>query len=184
MIAIAVAASSMLYSCGISTTKANETKDEKNKAEMIQRGEYLVTIGGCNDCHTPMKMGPNGPEPDAERRLSGHRDDLPRPVFDSSNFRKGWVGFSMQGTAMAFPFGMVYAANITSDATGIGNWTLEQFKTAMTRGKYKGLENGRDLLPPMPWQNYAKMTDDDIEAIFHYLQSTKPVRNMVPAPGA
>src|SRR4051812_37440324 len=38
----------------------------------IQRGKYLVTTGGCNDCHTPWKMGEKGPEPDMLRMLSGH----------------------------------------------------------------------------------------------------------------
>ena len=38
----------------------------------VERGKYLVTIGGCNDCHTPKKLGPNGPEPDMARELSGN----------------------------------------------------------------------------------------------------------------
>jgi hypothetical protein len=37
-------------------------------------------------------------------------------------------------------------------------------------------------LPPMPWFNYTRMADEDIEAIFKYLKSTNPVRNVVPAP--
>ena len=42
----------------------------------VRRGEYLVTVSGCNDCHTPWKMGPNGPEPDRTRLLSGHPQEL------------------------------------------------------------------------------------------------------------
>ena len=38
----------------------------------IQRGEYLVGYGGCNDCHTPKRMTPDGPVPDKSRLLSGH----------------------------------------------------------------------------------------------------------------
>jgi hypothetical protein len=50
----------------------------------------------------------------------------------------------------------------------------------MREGKYKGIQNSRDLLPPMPWQNFAQMNDKDLKAIFAYLQSTTPVRNVVP----
>ena len=42
----------------------------------LKRGEYLVTIGGCHDCHTPLVMGSNGPEPDMKRALSGHPQDF------------------------------------------------------------------------------------------------------------
>ena len=48
-------------------------------AQQIARGKYLVTITGCNDCHTPMKMTPNGPEPDMSRMLSGHPQQLVMP---------------------------------------------------------------------------------------------------------
>ena len=49
-------------------------------------------------------------------------------------------------------------------------------------GKYKGLDGSRPLLPPMPWPNFAQMTDEDLKAVFAYLKSTKPVRNIVPTP--
>ena len=35
----------------------------QDSSDPVKRGQYLVTIGGCNDCHTPLKMGPKGPEP-------------------------------------------------------------------------------------------------------------------------
>jgi hypothetical protein len=73
-------------------------------------------------------------------------------------------------------------AYLTPDETGIGNWTEEQFKKALTQGKYKGLDGGRMLLPPMPWVNYTKMADADVKAIFAYLKSIKPVNNLVPQP--
>src|SRR5947199_1203308 len=38
----------------------------------VERGRYMVTVGGCNDCHTPKMMGPNGLEPDMSRTLSGN----------------------------------------------------------------------------------------------------------------
>jgi hypothetical protein len=45
-----------------------------------------------------------------------------------------------------------------------------------------GLADARNLLPPMPWQAYARMTDDELKAIFSYLKSTKPIHNVVPQP--
>jgi len=151
------------------------------KDSLVKRGEYLVTIMGCNDCHTPVKMGPNGPEKDMDRLLSGHPDYIPISKFDTTTSNK-WVLFGMTGTSIVGPWGVSFAGNLTSDASGIGNWTEEQFKTALRKGKLKGLENGRPILPPMPWENYVNLKDEDFSAIFAYLKSTKPVRNIVPAP--
>ena len=75
-----------------------------------------------------------------------------------------------------------YAANLTPDETGIGNWSFEQFTTAIRKGKYKGLEGSRPLLPPMPWQMYKSMTDEDLKAVFTYLNSLPPINNLVPSP--
>jgi hypothetical protein len=91
---------------------------------------------------------------------------------------------SMDLTAATGPWGTSYAANISSDATGIGNWTEAQFIKCMREGKLKGMDNARPLLPPMPWPNFAKLTDTDLKAIFAFLKSTKPVDNVVPAPKA
>jgi hypothetical protein len=73
-------------------------------------------------------------------------------------------------------------ANLTPDATGIGNWKEEQFIYALRNGKMKGLAGSRPMLPPMPWQMYRNMTDDELKAIFAYLKTTKPIRNIVPQP--
>lgn len=78
--------------------------------------------------------------------------------------------------------GVSFSANLTSDSTGIGGWTEEQFAKALRQGKSKGLDGNRQLLPPMPWPNYITLTDADMKAIFAYLKSTKPVKNVVPAP--
>lgn len=85
-------------------------------------------------------------------------------------------------TAAAGPWGISFAANLTPHETGIGNWTFDQFKTAMTQGKYKVMANGRPLLPAMPWFNYTEMKDEDLQAVFAYLKSLKPVENVVPSP--
>lgn len=64
--------------------------------------------------------------------------------------------------------------------TGIGVWTTEIFIKAMRTGKHMGA--GRPILPPMPWFNYAKATDEDLKAILAYLKTLKPIKNAVPAP--
>jgi mono/diheme cytochrome c family protein len=154
----------------------------KDSAELVQYGKYLVTITGCNDCHTPKKMGPKGPELIEELLLSGFQGKNAIPEFDKERTQKGFAQMSPDMTAAAGPWGVSFAANITPDETGIGSWTFEQFKTAITQGKYKGQDNGRPLLPPMPWFNYTEMKDEDLRAIFAYLKSIKPVENVVPAP--
>lgn len=154
----------------------------KDSAEMVQYGKYLVTITGCNDCHTPKKMGPKGPELITELLLSGYQGKNAIPEFDKERTQKGFAQMSPDMTAAAGPWGISFAANLTPDETGIGSWTFEQFKTAITKGKYKGQENGRPLLPPMPWFNYTEMKDEDLRAVFAYLKSIKPVENVVPAP--
>ena len=79
------------------------------------------------------------------------------------------------------PWGISFAGNLTPDASGIGSWSLEQFSKVLKEGKFKGLENGRPILPPMPWQTYANLTDSDLEAIFNYLKSIPAVENIVPS---
>lgn len=173
---------SMLLSFNHAEVKVKtQIKMDSPNQELIKKGEYLVKVGGCNDCHSPKVFGQHGPEPDPARLLSGHPQDQEITQVDSTAV-KNWVLFTMDNTAAVGPWGASYAANLTSDATGIGNWTEEQFFKALREGKYKGLNNTRPLLPPMPWPNYAQMKDEDLKAIFAYLKSTKPVRNIVPAP--
>ncbi len=88
----------------------------------------------------------------------------------------------MDLTSAVGPWGQSYSANISSDATGIGNWTEEQFIRALREGKYKGMKEGRSLLPPMPWFVYKNPSDTDLKAIFAYLKTTKPVETRVPGP--
>ena len=95
---------------------------------------------------------------------------------------KSYVLFNMGLTAATGPWGTSFAANLTPDDDGLGSWTEEQFFTAIRKGKYKGMEGSRDLLPPMPWFVFANWTDDDMKAVFAYLKSIKPVDNLVPAP--
>jgi mono/diheme cytochrome c family protein len=58
----------------------------------VERGEYLVTVLACGDCHTPMKMGPAGPEPDLTRLLSGHPEGMTMPPVPALPEPWLWVG--------------------------------------------------------------------------------------------
>lgn len=150
--------------------------------ELAKRGEYLVTIMGCHDCHSPKRMGPQGPEIIPERMLSGYPAGQPVPEVEAGIVERGLAVLTPDLTAAIGPWGVSFAANITSHETGIGNWTEEQFRKALTEGKSKGLDGTRPLLPPMPWFNYVNIQDEDLKAIFAYLKSTNPVENVAPNP--
>jgi hypothetical protein len=145
-------------------------------------GEHLVLIAGCHDCHTPKKMTPHGPALDMDLALSGHPAQMPAPDVNRQEMEAKGLGVTNTLTAWVGPWGISYAANLTSDETGIGNWDESNFFLALREGKYKGLPDGRTLLPPMPWEMHRNMTDLEIKAIFAYLKSTKPINNVVPAP--
>ena len=145
------------------------------------RGKYLVTIMGCNDCHTPWKTTPRGPEPDMTRMLSGHPQDV--PVTMPAALGKGpwvWAGVG-SNTAFSGPWGVSFTANLTPDPeTGLGKWTADTFIAALRTGRHEG--QGRPILPPMPYPMIRQATDDDLRAIFEYLQSIPPIKNRVPQP--
>ena len=149
-------------------------------ADKVARGKYLVSTSGCHDCHTPWKMGANGPEPDMTRALTGHPSDVtvPPPPAPSGP----WVGFmTATNTAWGGPWGTSFSANLTPDKeTGTGAWTEQQFLDTIRNGRRQG--RGRQLLPPMPWPMIRNLNDADLKAIFAYLQSLPPVKNKVPEP--
>lgn len=188
MAILAVAFTAAVVSCtGISGTdnKATAASGTKDSAAIrVARGEYLVTIAGCDDCHSPKKMGAHGPEVIPELRLSGFQQNSKLPPVAKQTVQGGWALMAMDMNAAVGPWGISYAANISSDSTGIGSWKEENFIRAMREGKSKGLEQGRPLLPPMPWPGYRNMTDEDLKSIFAYLKTTKPVHNVVPQPVA
>jgi mono/diheme cytochrome c family protein len=120
-------------------------------AAKVARGEYLVKIVGCGDCHTP---GTFTGAPDMTRMLSGSE--------------YGWQG----------PWGTSYARNLTPDmATGIGAWTEDQIVTAIKVGQRP---DGTPLMPPMPWPDFANLTDEDAHAIAAYLKTLPVVSHKVP----
>ena len=154
---------------------------DANKKTQVERGGYLVRIMGCNDCHTPWKMGQKGPEPDMSRALSGHPEAIaitaPAKLPDGA-----WLAaISATNTAWSGPWGVSFTANLTPDKeTGLVNWTEEQFIQTLRTGKRLGI--GRPILPPMPWTMIGSATDEDLKSIFAYLQSLPAVKNKVAQP--
>ena len=174
----------IMLSCTNSNKQSENTGTNNlvTSEDLVKHGEYLVTIMGCNDCHSPKKMGPNGPEIIPELLLSGYPADRPIVKFNNPMIKEGFGMFYPDLTAAAGPWGVSFAGNLTPDPTGIGTWSEEQFKKALTQGKFKGLDGTRILLPPMPWFNFTQIKDEDVKAIFAYLKSLPPVKNVVPAP--
>lgn len=171
----------LVTACSIesSDTKNNDSTVMSHE-DLIKRGEYLVNTSGCDDCHSPKVFGPAGPSVDANLRLSGHPSNMPLGKVNKAELQN-WVLFSHSSTAAVGPWGASFAGNITSDETGIGLWTEDQFINALRHGKFKGMEGARQLLPPMPWPVYGQMANQDLKAMFAYLKTTKPVRNIVPS---
>lgn len=120
----------------------------------IARGKYLAGFSGCNDCHTP---GYFFGKPDMQRFLSGSE-----------------VGFEIPG------LGVFHGPNLTPDKeTGLGKWSAEQIRVALTEGKRP---DGRVLAPIMPWHAFASLTREDADAIVAYLRSLPAIQNKVPGP--
>ncbi|MFP5247603.1 MAG: c-type cytochrome [Thermoanaerobaculia bacterium] len=181
LIALAVAATLTATAANRSAVRSEQAAKAAAAKAQIARGAYPVNVGGCNDCHTPWVMGKNGPEPDQTRLLSGHPETMKMPPAPKLG-NGPWV-WSAAGTNTAFagPWGVSYTANLTPDRlTGIGIWNEEVFIRTIRTGRHWGVS--RPILPPMPWQNFRHMTDEDLKAIFAYLRSIKPVKNQVPDP--
>lgn len=143
-----------------------------------QWGEHLVTIGGCHDCHTPKKMTPMGPVDDSTLLLSGHPQGMPAPDVDRKQLEsKGFI-LTATFTSWVGPWGITYSANLTPDETGTGNWTEDQFVYALKNMISKGLPGGRPLMPPMALMPVKHMTDGELRAIYAYLRTVKPVKNI------
>jgi mono/diheme cytochrome c family protein len=150
-----------------------------NEAQ-VARGKYIVTTSGCHDCHTPWKMTAEGPRPDFDRALSGHPEQFVVPPAPQPP--EGWVmTAAATNTAFAGPWGVSFTANLTPDReTGLGKWTVRTFIDTIRTGRHLG--RGREILPPMPIPMYKHFTDEDLTAIFTYLQSIPAVSNKVPEP--
>lgn len=171
------------YSCNNSNTDTAQQTAMTQKPNFggyetqAQWGEHLVTIGGCNDCHTPKKMTPMGPVDDSSLMLSGHPEKMPPPDVDRKDLESKGLIVTATFTSWVGPWGISYSANLTPDPTGTGNWTEEQFLYAIKHSTSKGIKGGRPLMPPMSMMPIKHMTDDELKAIFAYLRTIKPIKN-------
>jgi mono/diheme cytochrome c family protein len=157
--------------------QAEPTLQERRAA----RGKDLVFSIGCNDCHTPKKMGPKGPELDETRILSGHREEVALPAPPTLPPGPWGIVTTHELTAWSGPWGITYAPNLTPDEdTGLGIWTEDMFIGALRTGRHMG--QSRPILPPMPWDVYGRLPDEDLKSIYAYLRSLPPVKNRVPEP--
>lgn len=173
--AVVVAAA---VTCAAAAGCSNEAGAARSAASAVERGAYMVAVAGCDDCHTPLKLGADGPEPDLSRRLSGHPEDFRLATPGALPAGWLWTG-AASNTAFAGPWGVSFATNLTPDLeTGLGVYSEDSFVAALRTGQHMGA--GRPILPPMPWPAYRNMTDEDLKAVWAYLQTVAPVRNRVP----
>lgn len=182
---VVVLALPCLLLLGIHAARATETRAPDSAtgpdAQKLARGKYLVTVAGCNDCHTPWKIGAKGPEPDMSRMLSGHPQSAALPPAPKLPEGPWVVTVAHTNTAWSGPWGVSFTANLTPDPeTGLGKWTQRNFTETIRTGRHMG--RGRPVLPPMPIPMYRNFTDEDLEAIFTYLQSIPAISNRVPEP--
>jgi len=115
-------------------------------SDTVKRGAFLVRMSSCADCHTPQVKG------------------QPKPGLEYGG-----------GLMFTTPEGIVMAANITPDVSGISYYDEDLFVQAFRTGKVKA----RSLSPIMPWYFYRNMTDEDLKAVFAYLRTLKPVRHTI-----
>jgi hypothetical protein len=184
VVTTAIFASAVVLTGVLATASVNATPASQPVAvggDRVVRGKYLVDIMGCHDCHTPWKIGPNGPEMDMSRALTGHPQDLKMPPGPALPPGPWMATAAATMTAWSGPWGTSFTMNLTPDKeTGLGDWTEEQFIATMKTGRDRG--KGRPLLPPMPYFNLGRLSDEDIRSVFAYLQSLPPVKNRVPQP--
>ena len=125
----------------------------QTQTPLQKRGAYLARLMDCGGCHTP---GHLVGKPDSNRYLAGSD-----------------VGFEIPGR------GIFYPPNLTPDReTGLGAWSAAEIVNAIRNG---ARPDGRALVPVMPYHSYARLTDEDAEALVAYLKSLKPIRNKAPA---
>ena len=171
----------VLFLCISAGIRFGPSGKEAARAAAVERGRYLVAAMVCADCHTPWIVGPNGPEPDPTRALSGHPADLAVTTAPSAPGAPWEMVATGSHTAWAGPWGVSFTANLTPDVeTGLGGWTEDMFLSAIRTGRHLG--RGRPILPPMPYFAFRNLNDYDLKAIFAYLRTIPAVSNRVPEP--
>ena len=146
LVTICFAASAAIWSCTPAAKQEAATPTAMTAEQKVARGQYLATVIGCNDCHTP---GAFYGAPDMNRMLAGSE--------------LGWKG----------PWGVSFAQNLTPDSTtGLGTWTEAQIIAAIREGRRP---DSTPLLPPMPWPDFAKLSDEDAQSLAAYLKTIPAV---------
>lgn len=178
--ALVVVGATIPATAGAEPPAPNTTGTTLPTGDLVARGDYLVRIMACHDCHTPWTMTSAGPQPDMTRMLSGHPQHVAVQEPATLNETWEWAGAGTN-TAFSGPWGISFTANLTPDReTGLGTWTADTFIAAIRTGRHEG--QGRPILPPMPYPMYRQATDEDLRAVFAYLQSIPPIVNRVPLP--
>jgi hypothetical protein len=180
----------VLYACTSRDDMSNNNDSDstatasRDSESPEKKGEYLVTLGGCDDCHTPKTFDQQGMHFDESKKLSGYPGTVPLFTVHAEALKPGnYIQMAPGINAFAGPWGVSFAANLTPDsATGLGTWTEEIFIKTLRTGRHMGQDSARTILPPMPWFNLAKAKDEDLKAIFAFLRSIPSVNNKVPLP--
>jgi mono/diheme cytochrome c family protein len=165
----------------VSSLEGQSAKKAAPVSKKVERGKYLVAILACGDCHTPKRMGPNGPEDDPTRLLMGHPEGAKIQPLPKLADTPWMAATNLDGTVWLGPWGISFAMNLTPDEnTGIGSWSEAAFVGSIKTGKHMGAS--RPILPPMPWPAYRNLSDEDLSSIYAYLRTIKPIRNRIPDP--
>jgi len=127
---------------------------EADKLDRLAYGKYLVTLGHCDDCHSP---------------VDEHNNPIPGMAFSGGQPLIGNWGPEPQKTFT------VHSLNLTPDPSGISYFDETMFINVIRSGKV----NARPLANIMPWAYFRNLTDDDLKAIFAYLRTLKPVQHRV-----
>jgi mono/diheme cytochrome c family protein len=140
--------------------------------DLVTQGEYLTTVAGCVECHTPFQEQYTSQSMTADQlRVLTLTGGI---AADKSRLFAGGRVFDLG------PAGVIFSRNLTPDnETGLGEWTDEEIKTAIRSGRRP---DGRQLFPLMPYPNYSQMAEADLDAIVAYLRTLPAVSNSVPDP--
>ena len=124
------------------------------KSDNVAYGKYMVNVAGCVECHSKVDKG---------------------QLIEGTEFGGG--------REFQLPGGIIRSANITFDNTGIGSWTKEafvkRFKAYTDSAYVPVVVKPGEINTPMPWAMYAGMEQSDLEAIYDFLKSNKPIVNKV-----
>ena len=169
----------MLRSAILVALTAAATTTYAADSPQVKRGKHLVDTHDCNACHTPFKMGPNGPEPDMSLMLSGHPEKLVMPPLPKLEAPWVWVGGRHQyGVRRPMGRELRHQPHAPTPKRASASGASRTSSQAIKTGKHLGV--GRPIMPPMPWPAYRNLSDADLKAMFAFLKTVPPIKNRVP----